>query len=120
MVFASVLGGLLVGVSGSTLGKWIFGIKITRLDESKLGIGAGLSRDLTVLMKGLGLGIPIVSLFTMWNSYQKLRKNQSTSWDKGRYIVWHRPSGASQYILNIVGILLFVIVAGVMNALTGI
>jgi len=52
---ASFLGGLLVGVSGFTLGKWIFGVKVTRLDETKLGIGAGLSRDFAVFLKGLRL-----------------------------------------------------------------
>ncbi|MBK8906921.1 MAG: RDD family protein [Rhodospirillales bacterium] len=118
-IFASFLNGSLIGVSGFTLGKWIFGVKVTRLDGTKLGIGAGLSRDFTVLLKGLGLGIPVVALFTLWFSYKALSKNKSTSWDQGNYIVWHRPSGTSQYVLNVVGILLTVIVLGGLNAMGG-
>ncbi len=116
-IFASLLGGLLIGASGLTLGKWIFGIKVTKLNESKLGIGAGLKRDFTVLLKGLGLGIPIVALFTMWSAYGYLNKNKSTTWDEGNFIVWHRPSGTSQYILNVIGILLIFLFVGGLTAL---
>lgn len=118
-IFASFLSGSLIGVSGFTLGKWIFGVKVTRLDGTKLGIGAGLSRDFTVLLKGLGLGIPVVALFTLWFSHKRLSENKSTSWDQGNYIVWHRPSGTSQYVLNFVGILLIVMVIGGLSALGG-
>lgn len=114
VVAASLLGGSLIGVSGFTLGKFIYGVKVTRTDGKKLGLLAGLSRDFSVLSNGLALGIPIVSLFTMWNSYKGLKENQSVSWDEGKYIVWHRPSGVAQYILNIIGIVLtFIVLASV-------
>lgn len=103
---ASVLGGSLIGVSGFTLGKLIYGVKVTRIDGKNPGFLAGLSRDFSVLTNGLALGIPIVSLFTMWGSYARLRDEKFTSWDEGRYIVWHRPAGIAQYILNAVGIAL--------------
>lgn len=114
---ASILGGLLVGISGFTLGKWIFGVRVTKLDGTRLGIADGLSRDLTVLLKGLGLGIPIVAIFTMGYAYRRLGEFKTTSWDKGRYIVWHRPSGFSQYIFNVIGILLILLVIGGIGAL---
>jgi uncharacterized RDD family membrane protein YckC len=116
--FASLVGGALIGVSGFTLGKWIFGVKVTRIDSNRIGFTDGIRRDLEVYAKGLGLGIPIVALVTMWLSYQKLNGSGKTSWDEGRYIVWHRPSGAAQYVLNVIGILLIFIVIGSLQALS--
>jgi uncharacterized RDD family membrane protein YckC len=114
---ASFLSGLLVGVSGFTLGKWIFGVRVTNPDGSRLGIGEGLSRDFTVLLKGMGLGIPIFAIFTMASAYRRLKERNATSWDEGKYLVWHRPSGVSQYILNFVGLLLIVLMLGVVATL---
>lgn len=110
-LIASLIGGSLVGVSGLTLGKVIFGVKVTRTDGTKLGLAAGVRRDLSVLLRGLGLCLPIVALLTMWLSYRSLTKDGTTGWDKGRYTVWHRPSGPAQYILNVVGIILIILSA---------
>lgn len=107
---ASILSGMLIGISGFTLGKWIFGVKITHADESKIGIGSALVRDFSVLFKGMGLGIPLIGIFTMWFSYRRLLTRGSTSWDEGRYVVWHRPSGSAQYLLNVVGFLLIILI----------
>ncbi|KZK84377.1 RDD family protein [Pseudovibrio sp. W64] len=114
---ASVLGGSLIGVSGTTLGKFIFGIKITRTDGQLLGFWDGLKRDFNVLLRGLGLGIPIVALFTMWGSYQRLKSNKTTSWDTEKYTAWHRPSGIGQYILNVIGIGLFFLILTMVRAM---
>jgi uncharacterized RDD family membrane protein YckC len=116
-LMASLIGGCLIGVSGFTLGKLIFGIRVTRPDGARLGIAAGVARDLSVLLKGLGLGIPIVVLFTMWFSYRSLLREGSTSWDRGRFVVWHRPGGAAQIVLNVVGVVLIVLVAALVRAL---
>jgi hypothetical protein len=114
---ASLIGGSLIGVSGFTLGKLIFGIMVTRPDGARLGVAAGVARDLSVLVKGLGLGIPVVVLFTMLLSYRTLLREGSTSWDRGAFVVWHRPSGAAQYVLNVAGILLMVLAAVFVRAL---
>ncbi len=117
-VLASIIGGALIGVTGFTLGKLIFGVKVTRLDGAKPGLAAGLSRDFSVLFRGLGLGVPIIALFTLWFSYRRLASNTKTAWDEGRYIVWHRPSGSAQYLLNLIGIVLIVLLAGIAVAIS--
>ena len=106
---ASLISGALIGVSGFTLGKLVFGVKVTRPDGGKLGLQAGLTRDLSVLFKGLGLGIPLVALVTMIVAYRGLTSNGTTSWDRERYVVWHRPSGSAQYVLNVIGIILILL-----------
>ena len=113
VILASIIGGCLIGVTGMTLGKLIFGIKVTRPDGSIPGLGAGLARDISVLVRGMGFGIPIIVLITMLVSYQRLKNLGSTSWDEGKYVVWHRPSGSGQYVLNVIGIVLILILAQV-------
>jgi uncharacterized RDD family membrane protein YckC len=105
---ASLIGGALIGVSGFTLGKLIFGVKVTRRDGGTLGLQAGLARDFAVLFKGLGLGLPLVPLVTMLIAYHRLTSSGATSWDRERYVVWHRPSGSAQYLLNVIGIILII------------
>ncbi len=116
-VLASIIGGAMIGVSGFTLGKLIFGVKITRADGKKLGLVAGWTRDFSVLLRGMGLGIPIIALFTMWFSFKTLTDTGSTNWDRGQYIASHRPSGAAQYCLNLIGITLIVLMFGAFTAL---
>ena len=107
-IFASLLSGCTIGVSGFSLGKLIFGVKVTRMDGSNLGILSGVSRDISVLVRGMGLGIPVIALITMSMSYRRLTTKDATAWDEGKYTVWHRPSGTGQYMLNVVGILLII------------
>lgn len=107
---ASIVGGAIIGTSGFTLGKLVFGIKITDGNGSTIGIRSGIARDLEVLMKGLGFCVPIVTLFTMISSYSKLKASGQTDWDQGRYLVWSRPDGGRQTALNAVGVVLIVLV----------
>ena len=116
-IMASLIGGALIGVSGFTVGKLIFGIKVVRKNGNTIGFGAGIMRDLEVLIKGMALGIPIVALFTLWLSYKSLTENRTTSWDENRYVVYHRPSGAAQYFLNVLGLVAVVLVYGLLGAL---
>ena len=62
-----------------------------------------------MLLKGLGLGIPIISLITLWISYKNLENQGSAAWDKDKYVVFYRPSGLMQTVLNLIGVLVIVI-----------
>ena len=116
-IMASLIGGALIGVSGFTVGKLIFGIKVVQKDGSTIGFGPGLMRDFEVWIKGMGLGIPLVALFTHWFSYKSLTENRTTSWDKNRYVVYHRPPGAAQYFLNVLGLVAILLVTGLLGVL---
>ena len=116
-----VLGGVVIGLSGSSLGKLIFGLMVVDQNGRRIGAVQGIQRDLSVYLRGLGLGIPLVSLITLWMSYSKLKDTGATSWDSEKnYTVWHRPSGPGQYTLNILGILLLITVTAagrIMNSI---
>lgn len=114
-----VLSGAVVGLSGSSLGKLLFGIMVVDRDGNKIGAVKGMQRDLSVYLRGLGLGIPLVSAITIWMAYSKLKETGSTSWDTDNdYIVWHRPSGPGQYLLNVIGILLFFVVTAAVRVIS--
>ena len=56
-ILSCVLTGAVIGVSGSSLGKIIFGVKVvTDQNGNKIGIVKGVQRDLMVFLRGLGLG----------------------------------------------------------------
>jgi len=109
--------GVLTGFTGSTVGKWIFGVRIMNADGNFIGVKNGISRDLTVWMKGLAFGIPIASLVTLFMSFRELKKSETTAWDGNKYVILHRPSGALQYVLNFVGIVLFIVMTALVKIL---
>lgn len=83
-----------VGTAGLSPGKWIFGVRITR-DGQPLGFGAAFNREVSIWIRGLGLGVPIVSLVTLSNSFNRLKDKGSTQWDEaGAYVVTHRPESS--------------------------
>lgn len=59
-----------------------------------------------VALKGLWLGIPLISLVPLYLNYKKLVDTQTTPWDEGKYVVLYRAPGIIQYILNAVGLIL--------------
>lgn len=117
-LLATVITGIIIGFSGLSIGKWIFGLKVTMPNGSPIGVWNGLKRDFSVFMRGLGFGIPLVSLITMIIGYNTLTKEGSSSWDSdGGYVVSHRPSGWKQYLLNTIGIFIIIMVIGFLRAL---
>jgi hypothetical protein len=65
---------------GTTPRKAIYGIHLM-YNRSSVGWMAAARRSLNVWVRGLGLGIPIISLITMTNAYGKLKNNNVTTWD---------------------------------------
>jgi uncharacterized RDD family membrane protein YckC len=108
---------LLIGLTGGSLGKWLFGVKV--LDRNQpIGFGPALLREGSVWLRGLGLGIPFISLFTLIASFRTLQKAGATSWDASEgYTVTHRPKGNRLVIGMLVGIGLYLLVLAGLIAL---
>lgn len=98
---------LVLGATGSTLGKVIFGIRVRNVDGSPLGFADSLRRELLVWIRGLGFGVPIISLVTLALSYGSLKDKGQSVWDIGKHQVVYR-RGGSQMALNILGIALII------------
>ena len=67
---------------GQTPGKAIAGIRVVQIGGDRLSFAEAFARDIQVYVKGLGLGIPIVALFTLVASHSKVKSGQETSWDE--------------------------------------
>ena len=109
-LLACILTGLMIGATSSSVGKLIFGIRVTGPKGLPIGPYAGLMRDLEVWVKGLGLGIPFIAIFTQAYAYQRLTKVKSTTWDEHKHKITYRTNGAKQYVFNMLGMLLFFII----------
>ncbi|HBW13933.1 MAG TPA: hypothetical protein DEF30_08965 [Proteiniclasticum sp.] len=66
-----------------TFGKWIMGLYIENLNGSALSYEDSFRRTLHVLVRGMGLFIPLADLISLGSSFDKLRKGEILSWDRG-------------------------------------
>lgn len=104
VMMAGFLNALMIAFTGYTIGKAVFGIQVLNIDRSLLGFASALKRELLVWAKGLGLGIPLISLFTLIAGYRRLSEKGEASWDEGASVVLYRPAGSTQTVLNVLGV----------------
>jgi uncharacterized RDD family membrane protein YckC len=103
-IIAGLVNGIVIGATGSSIGKAIFGIKVLTPQHEAIGIIAGWVREAKVWVIGLSLGIPLISLFTLLISYRRLKEKGETPWDHGLHVVLYRPASDKQTLLNILGV----------------
>lgn len=65
-----------------TPGKWLFGIRVRKADGSRMRLWTSLKREAWVLVRGIGLGFPVVTLFTQVSSFTDLKEEGVTAWDR--------------------------------------
>jgi uncharacterized RDD family membrane protein YckC len=118
LALVAPLEALMVGLSGTTPGKWVFGVRITRPTGQAIGLLRAGRREAAVLLRGLGLGIPLIALVTMIVGYRTLEDTGSASWDSGKpWVVTYRESGGLQTFLFIAGALGWLIALVIIEAL---
>lgn len=66
-----------------TLGKIIFGIKVENYDGTSLSYKAGFQRTWKLMVYGLGLRIPLLSLYCLWKSYGRCKNEEVQPWERG-------------------------------------
>lgn len=87
---------LLLSTIGTTPGKSFFRIRIIPREKPQLDFATAFSRSTKVWLRGLGLGIPLVSFITLIVAHQKLIRNRITSWDREgqkHFIIVHEKIG---------------------------
>lgn len=106
--FVLLLDALIQFVCGNTLGKMIAGIRIETTTLKRPRLGQLIQRNLLLWLKGLGLGIPIVSLFAMMACYMTVRSGRLTSWDAGNDVrVFNKSSNIYRTLLIFGAVLAF-------------
>jgi protein-export membrane protein SecD len=85
---------LLISKFGKTPGKWLFKVNVAAAVGGRLPFRKALNRSFKVWWRGIGMGLPIVSLFTLVYAYRQLKKNSVTTWDRDEgCIVAHEKIG---------------------------
>jgi len=72
---------LVYAAFGNSIGKGLLGVKVQTLDGTPLPARVYAARSVDVWIWGLGLGIPIVALFTELGCYRTVAKGERTRWD---------------------------------------
>lgn len=94
---------------GTTPGKALLRVAVRKSDGSKLNYSEGLNRVFKVWLRGMGLGIPLFTLFAQLNAYNKLTKNGITSWDQeGGIQVMHQKVGFMRVLVALALFFVFV------------
>lgn len=78
----AVFEGFWINVFGASLGKRLHGLRLIRTNDDGFTLAVSFRRSFAVWAKGLGIGIPIVSLFTLITAYRTLQAEGQTSWDR--------------------------------------
>ena len=94
------LEGFFLGMFGTTPGKVLYGISIRQNSDEPLTMRQSFWRASAACFRGMGLGIPIVYLFTAYSAYKSLLKNGVTTWDdEGAFKIAHSPFSAIRVCL---------------------
>lgn len=97
---------ILLSSWGETPGKWWLKIKVTSSGDEKLSFKEAIRRSIWIWLRGLAVGIPLINLATMYNSYKILKKHKITTWDNdGDYTVSHGEIGVGRTIITILFLL---------------
>ena len=82
---------MMVAAVGTTPFKALLRVRVRNNDGSNLTFQQTLRRTFSVWLRGQGLGIPIIALFTNITSYSRLTQDSITSWDRdGGFTVTHQ------------------------------
>jgi hypothetical protein len=88
---------VLLSTFGTTPGKWLLRTKIVPVDGGAFTYSRALNRAFSVWLRGLGIGIPIVSLVTMSRAHARLLRTGTTSWDReGGFEIVHERIGRAR------------------------
>ena len=100
----------ILSATGTTLGKFLFKIRIKKSDENNLSYYEYFRRSIDVWIRGLGCYIPFVSMMTYINFGRILKSDGITPWDKtGGILVQHQILGRNRIIAMTVT---FVVMSG--------
>ncbi len=110
----------LLSYYGTTPGKWLFRTRLSHPYGRQITYLQALVRSMKIWMRGLGIGIPIVSLITLIVAYTRIERRGVTSWDhEGDFAISHGRIGVPRTIFIMVLffiMLLLVVVASTPNA----
>jgi hypothetical protein len=82
IIMASFIESILLCTLGTTPGKWLLSTKVLHHAGNKPTFVESFKRFWIMYVCGCGLGIPLLSLITLWYSMSYLVGNEKTYWDQ--------------------------------------
>jgi uncharacterized RDD family membrane protein YckC len=95
---------------GTTIGKYILGLRVGYNDNRRLSYVEALSRTWTMFLRGMGLNLPIYNIVRQWKSYKACVEGETLEWELNSSItlkdkkVWRIAAYISLYLI-IIGVL---------------
>lgn len=87
----AVLEALCLHYWGYTPGKWMMRVEVTNEWGERMSLQQSFRRAVDVAIRGMGLGIPILHVFTMVHSMLRLTTHGITPWDEQKRVVVRHP-----------------------------
>lgn len=108
-IFAWVFGeASLLSSFQTTPGKLLFKTTIAHKSGLPIDFSQALERSFQVWWRGMGIGFPLVMLFTTLTAYRRLTRNGQTSWDNdGQFTITHGKIGVWRVLAAVVFFLAF-------------
>lgn len=106
---------------GTTPGKWLFGIRVVRLDGGLLSFSQALTRYLLLWVQGEWFGVPLLVAVPYYLAYRRLGKTGGTAWDAAESVqsrVAHKKWGLLRALVCTGAVLGVLLVYGFLEALT--
>ena len=98
-----------MSITGTTIGKYLFRLQISDLDNNELTEIRMFKREMMVFFKGWALGLPVLYLLSMVKAHGDLKEKGFTSWDLRLLTkVSQKRIGPIRMSLNIVFIICFI------------
>lgn len=79
---------LFIQLFGTTPGKWAMGIRVESANGGKLTFSDAFYRELAVLWYGLGLQIPVYSLWRLYKSYSNDTEGEGNCWNEDSELIY--------------------------------
>ena len=73
---------LSLAIYGTTFGKWLLKVRVRTSAGDRLSFGRALRRALSVWLKGLAAGVPVLIPFALAAAHWRLAENGVTDWDR--------------------------------------
>lgn len=109
-----------LALTGTSPGKALLGLRLTREGGGRPSITTLLRRQARLWMEGMGFGIAFVMFVTWGYSWQRVTRGSQTRWDQATGLrVWERGPGRSRQVLAFLLYVGFVVGSSLLNDWAG-
>lgn len=111
-VFGALSNAAVLALFGTTPGRWLLNFRLREADGQRLSFTRACGRELDVLLRGLGLGLPVVTVLAQFLAFRKLSRDGATAWDESQnFRVEHRAISPWRWLVMVGTLVGFLAVA---------